>query len=129
MIEISVQGDVPIHCMICGIQTTNSQGLVRKCPHLVYVGHRDGVEFSIYQGSVKKCPHLVYVGPGNIAEFSIYADVEETDDDELDQYTEQLKIFRKILDDEHLSIHVGVPAPSFETYSIIYNFQNVRKST
>ena len=100
MIEIHTTNyDTPIYCMICGTQTTDAKGSVVKCSHLVYLGMDEGVEFSIYD------------------------DVKEPeDDDECVQYDEQLKEFRKKLDDEHLCIHVDTPAPSFATYCIIYNF-------
>jgi len=103
MIEIHTTiYDTPIHCVICGTQTTDAKGSVKKCPHLVYLGHDDGVEFSIYD------------------------DVEDPeDDDEWNQYDAQLNEFRKKLDDEHLCIHVDVPAPSFATYGIIYNLCNI----
>ena len=99
MIEIHTTNyDTPIYCTICGTQTTDAKGSVVKCPHLVYLGMDEGVEFSIYD------------------------DVEEPEeDDEWIQYDAQLNEFRKKLDDEHLCIHVDVPAPSFTTYSIIYN--------
>ena len=100
MIEIhTVNYDTPIYCTICGSQTTDRKGSVVKCPHLVYLGMDEGVEFSIFD------------------------DVEEPEDaEEWVQYDEQLKEFRKKLDDRHLCIHVDTPAPSFETYRIIYNF-------
>ena len=106
MIEIHTTNYDIIYCMICGTQTTDGKGSVVKCPHLVYLGHDEGVEFSIYD------------------------DVEEPEDaEEWVQYDEQLKEFRKKLDDEHLCIHVDTPAPSFATYCIIYNFQKISKST
>ena len=100
MIEIHTANyDTPIYCTICGSQTTDGKGSVVKCPHLVYLGMDEGVEFSIFD------------------------DLEEPEDaEEWAQYDEQLKEFRKKLDDGHLCIHVDTPAPSFETYSIIYNF-------
>ena len=103
MIEIHTTiYDTPIHCIICGTQTTDAKGSVKKCPHLVYLGTDDGVEFLIYD------------------------DVEEPeDDDEWNQYDAQLKEFEKKLGDEHLCIHVDVPAPSFATYCIIYNLCNI----
>ena len=99
MIEIHTTSyDAPIYCTACGTQTTDAKGSVVECPHLVYLGHNEGVEFSIYD------------------------DIEEPeDDDEWIQYDSQLKEFRKTLDDEHLCIHVDIPAPSFATYCIIYN--------
>ena len=103
MIEIHTTiYDTPIHCIICGTQTTDAKGSVKKCSHLVYLGTDDGVEFSIYD------------------------DVDDPeDDDEWNQYDAQLKEFEKKLDDEHLCIHVDVPAPSFATYCIIYNLCNI----
>ena len=93
-------------CPICGTETTDAKGSVVKCDHLVFLGTEEGVEFSIYD------------------------DVEEPDDDdEWIQYDEQLKEFRKKLDDEYLCIHVDVPAPSFATYCIIYNTHKITKST
>jgi len=99
MIEIHTTNyDTRIYCAVCGTQTTDAKGSVVQCPHLVYLGHDDG------------------------AEFSIYDDVKEPeDDDEWSQYDSQLKEFGKTLDDEHLCIHVDIPAPSFATYCIIYN--------
>ena len=99
MIEIHTTNyDVPIYCTACGTKTTDAKGSVVECPHLVYLGHDEGVEFSIYD------------------------DIEEPeDDDEWIQYDSQLKEFRKTLDDEHLCVHVDIPAPSFATYCIIYN--------
>lgn len=99
MIEIHTTNyDTPIYCTVCGTQTTDANGSVVECPHLVYLGMDEG------------------------AEFSIYDDVNEPeDDDEWVQYDSQLKEFRKTLDDEHLCIHVDNPAPSGETYCIIYN--------
>ena len=88
----------PIYCMMCGTQTTDAQGSVVKCPHLVYLGMGEGVEFSIYE-SVE----------------------EPEDDDEWVEYDAQLDEFRKNLDDEHLCIHVTIPAPSGATFSVIYN--------
>jgi len=90
--------DSPIYCMMCGTQTTDGQGSVTPCPHLVYLGHGDGVEFSI-------CTSVE----------------EPEDDDEWEEYDAQLDEFRKNLDDEHLCIHVTVPAPSGATWSVIYN--------
>ena len=87
-----------INCIMCGTQTTDGQGSVVKCPHLVYLGMGDGVEFSIYE-SVE----------------------EPEDDDEWVEYYAQLDEFRKNLDDEHLCIHVTIPAPSGATFSVIYN--------
>ena len=93
-------------CPICGMETTDAKGSVVKCDHLVFLGHADGVEFSIHN------------------------DVEEPeDDDEWMQYYAQLKEFRKKLDDEHLCIHVDTPAPSFATYCIIYNLHKITKLT
>ena len=102
MIEIhSTNYDTPIYCAMCSTETTDGKGSVVKCPHLVYLGMDEGVEFSIYD------------------------DVEEPEDaEEWVQYDEQLKEFRKKLDDEHLCIHVDTPAPSFATYCIIYNFNS-----
>jgi hypothetical protein len=98
--------DTPIYCMICGTQTTDAKGSVVECPHLVYFGMEEGSEFSIYD------------------------DVEEPDDDdEWIQYDAQLKEFRKKLDYQHLCIHVDVPAPSFATFSIIYNLNANLKNT
>ena len=63
-------------------------------------------------------------------EFSIYDDVEEPEDhDEWIQYDSQLNEFRKTLDDEHLCVHVDIPAPSFATYCIIYNLSVDVKDT
>ena len=82
------------------------------------------------KGSVVQCPHLVYLGHDEGAEFSIYDDVEEPeDDDEWIQYDSQLNEFRKTLDDEHLCVHVDIPAPSFATYCIIYNLSVDVKDT
>ena len=102
MIEIDTTNyRTPIFCITCGTQTTDAKGSVVKCPHLVYVGIDEGVEFSLYD------------------------DVEEPEDeDEWNQYDEQLKEFRKKLDDEHLCIHITTPAPSGATYSIIYNLND-----
>ena len=107
MIEIHTTNyDVPIYCTACGKQTTDAKGSVVECPHLVYLGHDEGVEFSIYD------------------------DIEEPeDDDEWIQYDSQLKEFRKTLDDEHLCVHVDIPAPSFATYCIIYNLNANIKDT
>ena len=106
MIEIRTTNYDIIYCMICGTQTTDGKGSVVQCPHLVYLGHDEGVEFSIYD------------------------DVEEPeDDDEWVQYDEQLKEFRKKLDDSHLCIHLDTSAPSFATYCIIFNLQKISKST
>lgn len=107
MIEIHTTNyDTPIYCTMCGTQTTDAKGSVVECPHLVYLGHGDGVEFSI-------CTSVE----------------EPEDDDEWEQYEAQLKEFRKTLDDEHLCIHVDVPAPSFATYCIIYNLNADLKDT
>jgi hypothetical protein len=93
-------------CPICGTETTDAKGSVVECKHLVYLGTDDG------------------------AEFSIYDEVEEPeDDDEWIQYDAQLNEFRKELDDEHLCIHVDIPAPSGATYSIIYNLNANIKDT
>jgi hypothetical protein len=99
MIEIHTTNyDAPIYCTACGTQTTDAKGSVVECPHLAYLGHDEGVEFSIYD------------------------DVEEPeDDDEWIQYDSQLNEFRKTLDDKHLCVHVDIPAPSFASYCIIYN--------
>ena len=98
MIEIHTTNyDVPIYCTACGTKTTDAKGSVVECPHLVYLGHDEGVEFSIYD------------------------DVKEPEDDEWIQYDSQLNEFRKTLDDKHLCVHVGIPAPSFASYCIIYN--------
>ena len=99
MIEIHTTNyDAPIYCTVCGTQTTDAKGSVVECPHLVYLGHDDGVEFSIY------------------------GDVEEPeDDDEWSQYDSQINEFKKTLDDKHLCVHVDIPAPSFASYCIIYN--------
>ena len=106
MIEIHTTNNDIIYCMICGTQTTDGKGSVVQCPHLVYLGHDEGVEFSIYD------------------------DVEEPEDaEEWVQYDEQLKEFRKKLDDSHLCIHQDTSAPSFATYCIIFNFQKISKST
>ena len=106
MIEIHTTTHDIIYCMICGTQTTDGKGSVVQCPHLVYLGHDEG------------------------AEFSIYDDVKEPeDDDEWIQYDSQLKEFRKTLDDEHLCVHVDIPAPSFATYCIIYNLSVDVKDT
>ena len=106
MIEIRTTNNDIIYCMICGTQTTDGKGSVVQCPHLVYLGHDEG------------------------AEFSIYDDVEEPeDDDEWIQYDSQLNEFRKTLDDEHLCVHVDIPAPSFATYCIIYNLSVDVKDT
>ena len=104
MIEIhSTNYDTPIYCAMCSTETTDGKGSVVKCPHLVYLGMDEGVEFSIFD------------------------DVEEPEDaEECVQYDEQLKEFRKKLDDEHLCIHVDTPAPSFATYCIIYNFNSTQ---
>jgi len=104
MIEIhSTNYDTPIYCAMCSMETTDGKGSVVKCPHLVYLGMDEGVEFSIFD------------------------DVEEPEDaEEWVQYDEQLKEFRKKLDDEHLCIHVDTPAPSFATYCIIYNFNSTQ---
>ena len=102
MIEIDTTNyRTPIFCITCGTQTTDAKGSVVKCPHLVYVGMDEGVEFSLYDN------------------------VEEPEDeDEWNQYDEQLKEFRRKLDDEHLCIHITTPAPSGATYSIIYNLND-----
>ena len=107
MIEIHTTNyDTPIYCTVCGMQTTDGKGSVVQCPHLVYLGHDEG------------------------AEFSIYDDVEEPEDgNEWIQYDSQLNEFRKTLDDEHLCVHVDIPAPSFATYCIIYNFSVDVKDT
>ena len=98
--------ETPIYCTICGTQTTDAKGSVIECTHLVYMGMDEGVVFSIYDN------------------------VEEPeDDDEWEQYDSQLKEFRKTLDDEHLCIHVDIPAPSFATYCIIYNLNANIKDT
>ena len=105
MIEIHTTNyDVPIYCTACGTKTTDAKGSVVECPHLVYLGHDEGVEFSIYD------------------------DVKEPEDDEWIQYDSQLNEFRKTLDDKHLCVHVGIPAPSFASYCIIYNL-NVGSDT
>jgi len=66
--------------------------------------------------------HVVYLGHGDGVEFSICTSVEEPeDDDEWEEYDAQLDEFRKNLDDGHLCIHITIPAPSGETYSVIYN--------
>ena len=106
MIEIHrTNYDDPIYCTVCGTQTTDAKGSVVECPHLVYLGHDVGVEFSIYD------------------------DVKEPeDDDEWSQYDSQLNEFRKTLDDKHLCVHVDIPAPSFASYCIIYNL-NVGSDT
>ena len=99
MIEIETTNyDSPIYCMMCGTQTTNAQGSVVKCPHLVYLGMDEGVEFSIYE-SVE----------------------DPEDDDEWEEYDAQLNEFRKNLDDENICVHITIPAPSEATYCIIYN--------
>ena len=101
MIEIHTTNYDIIYCAMCGTQTTDGKGSVVKCPHLAYLGMDEGVEFSIH------------------------GDVEEPEDeDEWNQYDEQLKEFRKKLDDEHLCIHITTPAPSGATYSIIYNLND-----
>ena len=106
MIEIHTTNNDIIYCMICGTQTTDGKGSVVQCPHLVYLGHDEGVEFSIYD------------------------DIEEPEDaEEWVQYDEQLKEFRKKLDDSHLCIHLDTSAPSFATYCIIFNLQKISKST
>mgnify|MGYP000639611887 FL=1 len=106
MIEIRTTNNDIIYCMICGTQTTDGKGSVVQCPHLVYLGHDEG------------------------AEFSIYDDVKEPeDDDEWIQYDSQLNEFRKTLDDEHLCVHVDIPAPSGATYCIIYNLSVDVKDT
>jgi len=107
MIEIHTTNyDIPIYCTVCGTQTTDAKGSVIECTHLVYMGMDEGVVFSIYDN------------------------VEEPeDDDEWEQYDSQLKEFRKTLDDEHLCIHVDIPAPSFATYCIIYNLNANIKDT
>ena len=98
MIEINTTNySSPIYCTICGIQTTDAKG------------------------SVVECPHLVYLGMDEVVEFTIYDDVEEPEDDDCVQYDSLLKEFRKTLDDEHLCIHITIPAPSGAIYSIIYN--------
>jgi hypothetical protein len=99
MIEIETTNyDSPIYCMMCGTQTTDAQGSVVKCPHLVYLGMDEGAEFSIYE-SVE----------------------DPEDDDEWEEYDAQLNEFRKNLDDEHICVHITIPAPSGATYCIIYN--------
>ena len=107
MIEIHTTNyHTPIHCIICGTQTTDAEGSVVSCSHLVFLGMVEGVEFSIYDN------------------------VDEDDEEEYEcQYDAQLNEFRKELDDEHLCIHVDVPAPSFATYCIIYNTHKITKST
>jgi hypothetical protein len=107
MIEIHTTNyDIPIYCTVCGTQTTDAKGSVIECPHLVYLGMDEGVEFSIYD------------------------DVKEPeDDDEWIQYDAQLNEFKKTLDDEHLCIHVDIPAPSGATYCIIYNLNANIKDT
>jgi hypothetical protein len=90
--------DSPIHCMMCCTKTTDNLGNIKPCPHLVYLGTSEGAEFLIYDA------------------------VEEPDDsDEWVEYDAQLDEFRKKLDDEHLCVHITTPAPSGETYCIIYN--------
>ena len=107
MIEIHTTNyDTPIYCTMCGTQTTDAKGSVVECPHLVYLGHGDGVEFSI-------CTSVE----------------EPEDDDEWEQYDAQLNEFRKELDDEHLCIHVYIPGPSFATHCIIYNLNANIKDT
>ena len=107
MIEIHTTNyDAPIYCTACGTQTTDAKGSVVECQHLVYLGHNEGVEFSIYD------------------------DIEEPeDDDEWIRYDSQLKELKKTLDDEHLCVHVDIPAPSFATYCIIYNLNVNIKDT
>lgn len=101
MIEIETENyDTPIYCMMCGKQTTDNKGSVTPCSHLVYLGMSEGVEFSIYERVQ-----------------------EPDDDDEWEEYDAQLEEFRKKLDDAHLCIHITIPAPSGETYSIIYNLE------
>ena len=93
-------------CPICGTETTDAKGSVVKCDHLVFLGTDDG------------------------AEFSIHDEVDEDEDeDDYSQYDAQLNEFRKKLDDEHLCIHVDIPAPSGATYSIIYNLNANIKDT
>ena len=93
-------------CPICGTETTDAKGSVVKCDHLVFLGTDEGIEFSIY----------------NAVE-------EPEDDDEWIQYDAQLNEFRKKLDDEHLCIHVDIPAPSGASYCIIYNLNANIKDT
>ena len=99
MIEIHTTNyHTPIHCIICGTQTTDAEGSVVSCSHLVFLGMVESVEFSIYDN------------------------VDKDDEEGYEcQYDAQLNEFRKELDDEHLCIHVVIPAPSGATYSIIYN--------
>jgi hypothetical protein len=107
MIEIETENyRSPIYCIMCNTKTTDNTGTVTPCPHLVYLGMGEGTEFSIYKS------------------------VEEPEgDDDWDQYDTQLDEFRKKLGDEHLCIHIATPAPSGETYSIIYNLNADLKDT
>ena len=107
MIEIHTTNyDIPIYCTVCGTQTTDAKGSVIECPHLVYLGMDEGVQFSIYDN------------------------VEEPeDDDEWIQYDAQLNEFRKKLDNEHLCIDISIPPPSGASYCIIYNLNANIKDT
>ena len=95
-------------CPICGTETTDAKGSVVKCDHLVFLGTDEGIEFSIY----------------NAVE-----EPEDEDEDDYSQYDAQLNEFRKKLDDEHLCIHVDIPAPSGASYCIIYNLNANIKDT
>ena len=106
MIEIETTNyDSPIYCMMCGTQTTDGLGSITRCPHLVYGGMKEGEPFSAYK---------------TMALLLENRSVENPHDDEF-VYDALLDIFRKNLDDEHLCIHVTVPAPSGATWSVIYN--------
>jgi len=97
-------------CPICGMETTDAKGSVVKCDHLVFLGTDEGIEFSIYNAVEEP-------------------EDEDEDEDDYSQYDAQLNEFRKKLDDEHLCIHVDIPAPSGATYSIIYNLNVSLKDT
>ena len=96
----------PIHCIICGTQNICCRGNVTPCAHLVYFGMDEGIEFSVAESILN-----------------------QMDCEEWEQHEIQFEHLKKTLDDEHLCVHVDIPAPSFATYCIIYNLSVDVKDT
>ena len=105
MIEIHTTNyDTSIHCIICGTVNKDFRNNINPCPHLVYFGMDDDIEFSVGESILNTM-----------------------DSEEWKQHEITFEQLKKTLDDEHLCIHVDIPGPPIATHCIIYNLHSTEE--
>ena len=103
MIEIHTTNYcAPIHCIICGTANKDIRNNIKPCPHLVYFGMDDCIEFSVGESILNTM-----------------------DSEEWEQHEITFEKLKKTLDDEHLCVHVDIPGPPIASYCVIYNLHNI----